>query len=153
MLYEVITNGEGCVPLTIDYTYLPQANSVPVASYNWGFGDGNVSSIENPQNIYNIKGQFDVTLVVIDVNGCSNSITKNKLISAYRPEAKFGPDKTYDCDGELAVKFNNSSVSDLNFQSTWTFGDGQQSSEKSPTYTYKSKGVYSVSLRVSYNFV
>lgn len=48
--------------------------------YEWTFGDGNGSTITNPQNIYDVPGMYDVTLVAIDEKGCTDTITKPILI-------------------------------------------------------------------------
>lgn len=46
------------------------------------------------------------------------------------------------------LRFNNYSLGgDLKYE--WDFGDGSISMDKNPTYTYKEKGVYTVSLTVS----
>jgi PKD repeat protein len=46
--------------------------------WNWTFGDGNTSSLQNPENTYS-KGTYTVTLEVTNPAG-TNSITKENLI-------------------------------------------------------------------------
>ena len=43
---------------------------------SWDFGDGNTSSEENPVHTYSRRGEYDVTLTVEFILGCSYSITK-----------------------------------------------------------------------------
>lgn len=55
---------------------------------------------------------------------------------------------TYVADGFTVVFANASTVSGTT-TSSWDFGDGETSSEKSPTHTYAGKGEYSVKLTVT----
>ena len=43
---------------------------------SWDFGDGNTSNEENPVHTYSRRGEYDVTLTVEFILGCSYSITK-----------------------------------------------------------------------------
>ncbi len=49
-------------------------------TYEWTFGDGNGSTITNPQNTYDEPGTYYVTLIAIDDKGCTDTITKPILI-------------------------------------------------------------------------
>lgn len=49
-------------------------------TYEWTFGDGNGSTITNPQNTYDEPGTYYVTLIAIDDKGCRDTITKPILI-------------------------------------------------------------------------
>ena len=42
-------------------------------NYNWSFGDGSVSSAENPAYTFDRPGDFMVTLITSDANGCIDS--------------------------------------------------------------------------------
>ncbi|WP_431294057.1 PKD domain-containing protein [Pedobacter sp. P26] len=48
--------------------------------YEWNFGDGIISSEQNPTHIYQTDGLFQITLTAFSKNGCSNSITQGDLI-------------------------------------------------------------------------
>jgi len=47
-----------------------------IASWNWDFGDGNVSSIPNPTHQYSSNGIYEVTLEVTDDDGLTDDISK-----------------------------------------------------------------------------
>jgi gliding motility-associated-like protein len=49
------------------------ADLFPINSWNWSFGDGNTSTIENPNHSYSDVGNYVVTLVVTDELGCSDT--------------------------------------------------------------------------------
>tara|TARA_B100001750_G_scaffold185606_1_gene154662 strand:+ start:105 stop:1172 length:1068 start_codon:yes stop_codon:yes gene_type:complete len=59
--------------------------------YNWDFGDGFYSNIQNPIHIYDSIGYFDVELIVTDVNQCQDSAFSQIIIKPdftfYIPEA------------------------------------------------------------------
>ena len=46
-------------------------------SWSWDFGDGGVSTSENPSHTYSSSGKFNVTLTI---NGGASSLTKNQFI-------------------------------------------------------------------------
>jgi gliding motility-associated-like protein len=60
--------------LTID-----QANcvitdqSVGATSWNWSFGDGSSESVQNPTHSYENTGDYMISLIVTDGNGCKDS--------------------------------------------------------------------------------
>ncbi|RYE21725.1 MAG: T9SS type B sorting domain-containing protein [Sphingobacteriales bacterium] len=51
-------------------------NTHPVASWQWTFGDGGTANTQNTSHTYSSTGLFNVKLVVTDVNGCKDSITR-----------------------------------------------------------------------------
>ena len=67
------------------------STSVNAIPYLWDFGNSIYSDIENPSHIYDDAGIYVVTLYVIDVNECIDSITKYIVINydflLYVPEA------------------------------------------------------------------
>ncbi|MGM0947017.1 MAG: PKD domain-containing protein [Bacteroidota bacterium] len=54
-----------------------------IAAYHWDFGDGNQSFEENPIHKYAAEGDYEVTLTVTDIFGCSVSITKEVSVLDY----------------------------------------------------------------------
>lgn len=59
-------------------------NPVAPVVYNWAFGDGKFSNVENPTNTYTIGGlNYNITLTVSHqgVTGCSNSKISSVLIT------------------------------------------------------------------------
>jgi gliding motility-associated-like protein len=65
-----------------DLKGLAFTNSNPITGWQWYFGDGNSSTTQNNQHIYGSQGSFNVKLVVTDVNGCSDSISRVLVTSA-----------------------------------------------------------------------
>jgi PKD repeat protein len=81
---------------TQQQTQFTDNSSVPVggiSSWNWDFGDGGSSNLQNPSHIYTSSGMYNVNLVVAGNNGCENSTVKVVAISP-TPQTTAGPDKT-----------------------------------------------------------
>lgn len=53
----------------------------PITSWSWNFGDGGSSNLQNPGHVYSAVGQYDVTLTVTDIDGCTRSFTRSDLVT------------------------------------------------------------------------
>ncbi|MCX7954412.1 MAG: PKD domain-containing protein [Bacteroidales bacterium] len=51
----------------------------PLIKWEWYFGDGNFSNLPNPIHVFNSVGNYECTLIVQSLNGCSD--TAKKIIS------------------------------------------------------------------------
>lgn len=127
-----------------------------IDSYIWDFGDGNSSFGKNPYHVYQSQGNYNVTLSIVR---CEDTISASKTISI-RPENVFpkskfalyeGPNGGEGSDILLGnhIKFNNHSSHASSY--LWDFGNGDQSTKQSPTYTYTSQGTYTITLTASCN--
>ncbi|MEI6888655.1 MAG: PKD domain-containing protein [Bacteroidota bacterium] len=60
-------------------------NTVPnasgILSWAWDFGDGGTSPLQNPQHLFATAGTHSVTLVVVNSNGCTNTITRSVTVN------------------------------------------------------------------------
>ena len=63
----------GTVPLLVSFN--DTSAGLPVA-WRWDFGDGNISTEQNPSHIYSVAGSYNVTLVVSNDDGCVNRTVK-----------------------------------------------------------------------------
>lgn len=62
---------EACVQAQIQFADLtPNPVSSPLTSWQWDFGDGTYSSLQNPVHTYNSPGTYSVSLVVTNQCGC-----------------------------------------------------------------------------------
>lgn len=68
--------------------YIPGDNarfydlSTDAVSWLWDFGDGTSSNERNPSYQYSEEGVYDVTLIVSNSNGCSDTLTVEEVITA-----------------------------------------------------------------------
>ena len=65
-----VVPASGNLLVDITFTDGSTANGSPLDSWNWSFGDGDTSSLQNPVHPYENEGQYDVQLIVIDEAGC-----------------------------------------------------------------------------------
>ena len=125
------------------FYFSDQSTGGPFVSWNWNFGDGNNSSLQNPSHTYANAGTYTVCLTAVSqTDTCSycNTVT-------YIPctiQASF----TYNNSNDPAISFTNTSTGGINPSYSWSFGDGNYSSATNPTNTYQYSGTYLVCLNV-----
>lgn len=113
------------------------------ASYEWDFGDGEISTERTPNHVYLEEGEYEVTLKV--TNGCGSNVNKQTVYVEKPLKDCFARFKTSVTD--LTVSFTN--LSSLNAHLfNWDFGNGIGSDLKAPTHTYSQAGVYDVTLNI-----
>ena len=112
-------------------------------TYSWDFGDGNTSTMEDPEHEYNTPGGYRVTLRAT-ANGCVSTLTKNANQFA-KPVAEF--EFEGQCQG-AAIQFNNNStISTTDFVGVkWTFEPGEYETINNPAYTFTTSGAKSVKM-------
>ena len=116
-----------------------------IEAYVWDFGDGNGSTLANPNYTYTTPGVKTVELGVLDNNGCID-IEQLTFEIFEAPEAIFLVDPA--CEGDK-VSFENLSVipaSTTLSRYEWDYGDQTGSSQINPTHRYAQPGFYTVSL-------
>ncbi|MBK7856776.1 MAG: PKD domain-containing protein [Bacteroidetes bacterium] len=64
-----------CEGSSIDFINSSYINGGIIDAYDWNFGDGNTSNIENPSHTYTTAGTYNVTLNVRSDMMCDSSIT------------------------------------------------------------------------------
>ena len=138
----------GCGNLVVQFQ--DQSTGNPT-SWLWEFGEGSGipnSTLQNPAVSYSSPGTYNVRLTVTNSIG-SNSTIKMSLIKVHvLPVVDFTSSDTSGCQ-PFTVSFNpNISGGGNIIQYTWGFGDGNSSSNASPTYTYNTSGNFAVTLNV-----
>ena len=142
---EITTSdSEGCVPLTSNF-YDNTFSTIPIVSWNWTFGDGNTSQLQNPIHTYNYQGSYDVSLMTINAYGCLNMVNFSNFITTdYLPNINFTASPIIACVGE-EISFTDLSSQGTNFWH-WSFGDGSFSNLSNPTHHFESDGLYDINL-------
>ncbi|MEL6191098.1 MAG: PKD domain-containing protein [Bacteroidota bacterium] len=144
----VATDSLGCAPTEIDF--LDQSTGTnPLNQWNWDFGDGGNSTIQSPSHTFTANGTFDVSLEVVDVNGCRDTLVRDNYIRLDQPVANFTVDNQLDCPG-TTLQFTDTSVPDTTIANwLWDFGDGTTSNIPNPSHLYTTSGNYTVSLTIT----
>lgn len=138
-----------------DFDFSRQGNSNKIIFENksnggllsnlWYFGDGDSSTSKDPEHEYDTTGTYFVTLLINDTSGCSDSVTQMVKITPPLCKAYF----TLAVDTQLnftLFAIEQSSGANLNYR--WFFGDGDSSSQQTPTHTYSAYGTYALCLKV-----
>lgn len=75
----------GTFPLNVTFT--DNSTGLPT-SWNWSFGDGGTSSLQNPSNTYTTAGTYTVNLTATNAAG-SNSTVKQNLVTVSAPQTTY----------------------------------------------------------------
>jgi len=125
-----------------DQTTVPNGDNI--TNWNWNFDDGNANNVQNPSNLYNNPGVYNVNLSIVTENGCTDNTTIPIEVFAM-PIANF--DFNNECVYD-ALNFTNQS-SQVATIFAWEFGDGNTSTQENPSHTYNTSGQYNVTLMIS----
>lgn len=117
-------------------------------TYQWSFGDGSTGYDLSPTHTYTQAGMYMVTLTATNQMGQSATFNLPVTVTA---GASVVSNFTYaiSSTSSLQVAFTNTSTSSLPtdvLTYSWDFGDGQTSTDRSPTHTYTAAGTYTVIL-------
>lgn len=112
----------------------------------WRFGDGDTSTAKHAVHAYTDTAFYNVTLIVTDVFGCTDSVTIDSAIHVSRPRADFTANNFTSYCTPFEAKFLNTSY--FYYASEWHFGSAY-SNQDSPNYYYTSTGTYPVELIVT----
>jgi gliding motility-associated-like protein len=129
----------GCTPLATNINN----TSLRATVYEWDFGDGTTSALQNPTktfigNVALANTNYTVTLKTYSYFGCTD--TAKRVATVYpKPVAAFTSNPFEGC-GPLAVTYGNQSVSNFSGSSlmtfAWTMGNGDTSTLATPTITF-----------------
>ncbi len=142
-------NTQSCsAPFTVNFT----DNSTNSTTWSWNFGDGTTSLLQNPSNTYNLPGTYTVTLIVSNVNGCSDTLIKTNYIVLSPPIANLIATPRNGCV-PLTANFTSASISSVDpiINYNWNFGNGTVTNTAAPTTSniYNLPGVYTVTLIIT----
>jgi PKD repeat protein len=134
------SNSPVCLGEEMVFTNTTIPGIPPTTWYEWDFGDGITSTLENPTHLYTAAGTYTVTLTAFNEY---ISDTYSMVVEVLPlPAAGF----TYAVD-ELTVTFTNTSTAATDY--LWDFGDSTTSTETNPIHTYAAEGTYTVTLSAS----
>jgi gliding motility-associated-like protein len=140
---------------TINFFNISESDSVLV-DFEWDFGDGNTSSEENPVNVYDSPGDYDISLRIETINGCwditMGQVAITEFVKLYIPNA-FTPNGdglndyfeikgTPVSDWNLYIydRWGNKIWSTHNFETQWDGSDYSGTPVPPGTYVYQITG-------------
>ncbi len=137
----------GKTPLTV--SFIDESKGVKLSSWMWDFGNGNVSSDQNPIITYKTSGIYTVKLTVSNSLGAHLERKTNFI----RVEDEIGPTSAF--KATPLITSPNNEITFVNYSSgkidslLWDFGDGSTSTENNPKHSYSKTGLFDIKLTVT----
>jgi gliding motility-associated-like protein len=142
---------DDCLGIPAVFNNTSSITSGSITNYEWDFGDGNTSTVQNPTNNYSTDGIYNLELVVISDQGCTDTLTG---VTTRFPEPTADFTMTNECIVDPSIIVNNSTVNapDNIITWSWDFGDATTSAIQNPgTHIYAVENTYNVQLAVQTN--
>ncbi|MBI2968274.1 MAG: PKD domain-containing protein, partial [Bacteroidetes bacterium] len=119
-------------------------------TYLWNFGDGDTSSQRDVIHYYSDTGTFNITLLITDTVGCTDTGISSIRVKPL-PVAAFTVDSIFTKCPPLVVKFTDLSTIDNDTINAWKwdFGDGVQNYVQNPVHTFSYPDTFDISLIVT----
>ena len=113
--FSATTPTSGCAsvanPLVVTFQDNSTTPSGTIVSWAWDFGDGNVSTLQNPTHNYNSPGTYTVSLRVRTNNGCEDTEVKTAFVNANGAiNVTFNPTQSLSCAAPHSVQFTNTTT-------------------------------------------
>ena len=138
-----------CVAGPVFFEDLSFSGSGPIEEWAWDFGNETIDSLAEPFVQYDEAAVWDVALEVTDKNGCTHDTVKSVTYFPVPNLIVVSPSESVTCPPAEIIFENLSSPVDSTYITNWDFGDGGVGTDVSPTYTYDSVGLYTVSLEIT----
>lgn len=148
-----------CAGQAIQFSDASTTPEGTIVQWEWDFGDGQTSTLRNPQHAYAAAGNYLVQLKVKTNLGCEKISAIDTVLVSALPLVNFQvPDF---CLSDISATFTNLSTSadgsTANLSYLWNFGDAANATLSNPntstlrdaTHAYLSAGDYSISLTVT----
>jgi len=134
---------QGCSPLTVQFLRLNEGTT-----YLWDFGDGEVSSFNEPSHTFiNIGSSeiiYTVTAYSVSPNNCLDTVELEITVFP-QPQLSFTATPMVAYYPETTINITNNSPGMSSY--LWDFGDGDTSTDENPgSHTYDDCGEYIISM-------
>ncbi|MEL6844951.1 MAG: PKD domain-containing protein, partial [Bacteroidota bacterium] len=141
-----VSDSAGCLPLAISFVDQSAAQNATLQSWDWAFGEGGLSTNQNPVYTYATDGSFQAQLLITDSNGCVDSAEQTITVFPL-PLLDFTASDSLGC-APLPLQFFVQTPTAVDW--LWDFGDGTPNSfDEEPNHLYTADGSYNVSLIVT----
>ncbi|MBK8700248.1 MAG: PKD domain-containing protein [Saprospiraceae bacterium] len=116
-------------------------------SYLWNFGDGNSSTLENPNHSYLAEGNY--TVVLVTTNDCGSDTISQTFSALLPPTANIGAATNQVCAGN-SLSFQDQSGGTVQSR-LWIFegGNPATSTDNTVSVNYQQSGTFDVTLIAS----
>lgn len=138
----------------VQFTDLSVSDAGPnaIQEWDWDFKNGTSSAQQNVDFLYDEPGNYDVSLTVVDINGCFETNTKRVSFFPIPEQLIIAPSTFRGCLPANITFENLSTPINEDYDIVWNFGDGNFGNTVSPTHLYTEEGVYTITLDVTSPF-
>lgn len=134
-------------PLTVNFQDLTAGGAT---GWQWDFGDGGTSTLQNPSHTYTAYGSFDVRLIATNSFGCTDTIIKPAYINIRRATINITGLPARGCIPFTITPIPVVTALDVVTSYEWNFGDGSPLDfNQFPSHTYIAQGTYNVRLVIT----
>ena len=133
----------GTAPFAVAF----EANTTIATSWQWYFGDGEMSAEKDPVHVYAAPGRYTVWLVASAPGYGSVTAHRDAFITVAEEVAvDFEANRTTGA-APLAIAFSDLTEG-MPLAWRWEFGDGTTANQQNATHVYSKAGTYGVNLTV-----
>ena len=138
-----------CVAGPVTFTDLSSSEGGPIVDWSWNMANRITINEQHPAYQFPDPGDHLVQLRVVDANDCA--ATENKIINWFPAPALIvvEPSSFIGCEPLDIVLNNLSTPIDDSYTIIWDLGDGNISTDISPSFTYEMPGIYSLSVEIT----
>ncbi len=118
----VANETQGCMPAEI--SFLNQSSGLSNAVFEWSFGNGDISNVQDPQYLYNTPGLYGITLIVVNDNACSDTLVRPDYITIFDQNPPPVTDMyrvTVNSPGEVFMEWPAATVNDLDYYTIYRY--------------------------------
>ena len=132
-----------CANEPVSFTGTASSSTSNISAYQWIFGDGDSSTVQNPSHVFDVSGTYDVKFRAYVEEGCYAEYEQSVSVNV-TPLTDFSVSNY--CLTDATSFTNHTTVNSGSLTYQWDFGDGNTAIETDPTNSYLSAGNYTVSL-------
>ena len=138
-----------CIAGPVQFTDLSFVDNTDIVTWDLRFGDQTFGTDQNPRHVYREPGDIRVQLKVIDENNCVEFVEKYVSYFPVPNLIIIAPSDFIGCNPGRIFFDNLSFPIDDTYDIIWDFGEGNSSSDISPTHTFRTDGVFDVSVQIT----
>ncbi|MCB0760064.1 MAG: PKD domain-containing protein [Flavobacteriales bacterium] len=150
----IVDDPIGCFPHCVNFSDISVLGGGQIVEWAWDFGDGTVSSEQNPSFCYDEPGTYTPVFSIEDEFGCISDYSVSGMITVVDdfPEVNLSTPVDLDCLPPVEFTFTNTSSGSGALTYAYDFGDGNTLTTNDPAAVvneYDAVGTYETCLTVT----
>jgi gliding motility-associated-like protein len=140
---------DSCVAGPVFYENLSVEGDAAIESFVWDLGDAQITDTWSPTYFYTEPGLKDLTLSLLDENGCTEEIQGEILYQPAPAVIVLKPPAEAFCPPAFVEIDNLSFPVDSTYEVVWNFGDGTDTTALAVEHLYEEVGTYDISISIT----